>query len=139
MDPVTFACAILGAVGTSLGIINTVWNWRERKEKVFVYWVHQGLYTLRIYNPTPRPIEIRSRTLEYWNEAKGVWIAVDIPRQIGDPECMLEPFRSEEFIMNANEIVTQFMGKRCRIVVITGRGVKHNILIDKVKSEKDAG
>ena len=114
--------AVLGAIGSILGFVNAWLQWREKRERLELYWADRDLLTLRIYNPTSRTIEILGRVFEVWSEEKGAWIADGFLKAVGEPECLLEPYRSVDFMMSPEVLWQDILGRRCRVRVKTGSG-----------------
>lgn len=52
--------ALLGVAGGILGVVNFIWQWRLKVERLRMTIISAGNKSVRIYNPTEHPIEIRA-------------------------------------------------------------------------------
>jgi len=100
-------------------------RWHEKKERLEIRCVSPELRTFRIFNPTPRQIEILSSVFETWNRNKEEWIEQSEGSELPKPQSVLQPSTSYEFTLSSSQCLDFARDKVGRFRVKTGSGIEN--------------
>ena len=123
LTPLQTWSLFLGAIGATLGIINTGYLLFTHRERLKITSRRDEDFTTSIYNPMARPIEIQIMTFQV--KTKKGWLTDTYDSRLPKAPFTIAPFTAAEFQISPGQEFSSGMLGPARIVLVTSAGTTH--------------